>query len=281
MHSSKSERRITMKTYSNNDDVAKDKLNKKIKRRTRKKRIRVFLILYCCLAITVLAFKLFSNIYLFVEDKQPKIQDFVMATNGSNLQTNSMDNLEATLDETSWCLILVNKWNNIPDGYEVERIELKNGEFVDKRIYPKLQKMFDAARSDNIYPIVASGYRTTEKQQSLMDAKIADYKAEGYVIEEAITKAEAWVAIPGTSEHQIGLGVDINADGVHSTGEEVYAWLKQNSYKFGFIRRYPADKTEITGVISEPWHYRYVGIEAATEIENQGICLEEYLDKIH
>lgn len=258
-----------------------DKLHKKVRRRTRNKRIRLFLIVCCCLAITILAFNLFSNNYLFGKDKQPKTQESVIGTNDSNLYTDSTDSLEVNSDETTWCLILVNKWNYIPDDYEVELTELGNGESVDKRIYPALQKMFDNARSDNIYPIVASGYRTTEKQQSFMDEKIADYKAEGYALKEATTKAEAWVAIPGTSEHQLGLGVDINADGIHSTGEDVYEWLNQNSYKFGFIRRYPADKTDITGVINEPWHYRYVGIEAATEIQNQGICLEEYLNKIH
>ena len=137
--------------------------------------------------------------------------------------------------------------------------------------------MFDNARNDNVYPIVASGYRTTEKQQSLMDEKISDYENEGYSADKAKEKAEAWVAIPGTSEHQLGLSVDINADGVHSTGNEVYEWLDKNAYKYGFIHRYPSDKTEITGVINEPWHYRYVGIEAAQEIKEQGVCLEEYL----
>lgn len=190
-------------------------------------------------------------------------------TNGGN----------ATADETSWCLILANRWNPIPDNYQVELITLSNGESVDTRIYSALQEMFDSARNQAVYPIVASGYRTAEKQQSLMDEKITDYENEGYSPEEAKTKAEAWVAIPGTSEHQLGIAVDINADGIQSTGDEVYAWLDENAYKFGFIRRYPSDKTEITGVINEPWHYRYVGIAAAADIQNRGICLEEYLDK--
>lgn len=266
-----------MKEYSNNDDVDRYKLHKKTRRRTRNKKIRLFLFVCCCFAVTILAFNLTSNNYPFGEDKQLKTQDSVIGTNDSNLYTNSQVNT----DESTWCLILVNKWNYIPDDYEVELTELENGESVDKRIYSALQKMFDTARSDSIYPIVASGYRTTEKQQNFMDEKIADYKAKGYALKEATTKAEAWVAIPGTSEHQLGLGVDINADGIHSTGEDVYDWLNQNSYKFGFIRRYPADKTDITGVINEPWHYRYVGIEAAAEIHNQGICLEEYLNKLH
>lgn len=269
-----------MKAYSSSADVDRRKRQKKSRRRNRNKKIRFFLFLCGCLAVTSLAFNLTTNNYSFGEDKPLKIQHPVIGTN-SNLYTNSTDNQEIDIDEADWCLILVNKWNYIPDNYEVELTELENGESVDKRIYPALQKMFDTARNDSIYPIVVSGYRTAEKQQSFMDEKIADYKAEGYALEEAITKAEAWVATPGTSEHQLGLGVDINADRIHSTGEEVYEWLKQNSYKFGFICRYQADKTHITGVINEPWHYRYVGTKAAAEIHNQGVCLEEYLNKVH
>ena len=85
------------------------------------------------------------------------------------------------------------------------------------------------------------------------------------------------MALPGTSEHELGLAVDINADNVNSTGQEVYDWLLQNAWRYGFIQRYPADKTDITGISNEPWHYRYVGLEAAEEITQQGICLEEYL----
>ena len=180
-------------------------------------------------------------------------------------------------EEEDWQLILVNKWNPMPEDYQVELTELSNGQSVDERIYPALQKMFDTARSEGIYPTVASGYRTAEKQQDLMEEKIAEYQAEGLTAREAKRKAKEWVAVPGTSEHQLGLGVDINADGVHSRGKEVYEWLDRNGYKYGFIRRYPQDKTEITGIINEPWHYRYVGTTAAEEIHRQGVCLEEYL----
>jgi D-alanyl-D-alanine carboxypeptidase len=195
----------------------------------------------------------------------------------SNFSVGSPVHAQDNADEADWRLILVNKWNRIPADYEVEFTELSNGQAVDKRIYPALQQMFDTARSHGIYPTVTSGYRTAEKQQRLLDEKIAEYKAMGCNAKEAIARANEWVAAPGTSEHQLGIAVDINADGVRSTGKEVYDWLEQNAYKYGFIRRYPSDKTEITGIANEPWHYRYVGIEAATEIQNQGICLEEYV----
>lgn len=187
------------------------------------------------------------------------------------------DTSEEAENETSWCLILVNKWNPIPADYQVELTTLSNGIQVDSRIYPALQELFDQARAENIYPVAASGYRTAQKQQRLLNEKIRDYQNEGCSNEVAREKAEAWVAVPGTSEHQLGIAVDINADGVYSSSDEVYQWLDENAWQYGFIRRYPSDKTEITGVINEPWHYRYVGKEAAGKIQAQRICLEEYL----
>lgn len=180
-------------------------------------------------------------------------------------------------DEDSWSLVLVNRWNPIPEDWQVELVTLNNGEQVDARIYPALQAMFDDARAESVYPIVASGYRTREEQEQLMAEKLAEYEGQGYSAQEAKEKAESWVAIPGTSEHQMGIAVDINADGIYSSGDQVYGWLAENAYRYGFIRRYPEDKTEITGVIHEPWHYRYVGTEAAKEIQEKGVCLEEYL----
>lgn len=183
-------------------------------------------------------------------------------------------------EDSDWALILVNKWNPLPKDYEVELTRLTNGQTVDSRIYPALQAMFDAARAEGIYPVVASGYRTAEKQQSLLEDKILWYESQGCTPEEARTNAEAWVAVPGTSEHQLGIAVDINADGIRSKGDAVYDWLDNNGYQFGFIRRYPADKTDITGIINEPWHYRYVGLEAAKQMHSQNLCLEEYLDSV-
>ncbi len=190
------------------------------------------------------------------------------------------DSEDSTPDETSWSLLLVNRWNKIPEDYQVELVTLNNGEQVDARIYPALQAMFDDARAESVYPIVASGYRTREEQEQIMSEKIAEYEGQGYSPQEAKEKAETWVALPGTSEHQMGIAVDINADGVYSSGDQVYGWLAENAYRYGFIRRYPEDKTEITGVIHEPWHYRYVGKEAAKEIQEQGVCLEEYLGAV-
>lgn len=183
-------------------------------------------------------------------------------------------------EDNDWNLILVNRNSYIPDDYKVELTELSNGEKVDSRIYPELQEMFNDARAQGYGLFVREGYRTQEEQQQLLDEKIEAYENEGKSKSEAKKLAEQWVAIPGTSEHQLGIAVDINADTTKSSSDDVYSWLAENAHKYGFIKRYPSDKTDITGVINEPWHYRYVGKEAALEIYSQGMCLEEYIDTL-
>ena len=177
-----------------------------------------------------------------------------------------------------WYLIVVNRWNEIPEDYSVTLIELSNGQKVDSRIYSYLQEMFDAMRAEGIYPVVREGYRTVREQQKILDDKIFAYIKEGYSRRRAEKLAKAWVAEPGTSEHQLGIAVDINANQSKSSNEEVYSWLAENAHSYGFILRYPQQKENITGTSYEPWHYRYVGKEVAEEIYTNQICLEEYME---
>ena len=177
-----------------------------------------------------------------------------------------------------WNLILVNHENRIPKSFNIDLTTLSNGEKIDSRIYKPLQRMFDDARKAGLEPIVGSGYRTAQEQQRILDDKIAAYELEGNNEETARELALKWVARPGYSEHQLGISVDINSDVRISSEEAVYRWLADNAHKYGFIHRYPENKTHITGVINEPWHYRYVGEKAATDIYKRGICLEEYLN---
>lgn len=173
-----------------------------------------------------------------------------------------------------WHLTLINDRNPLPENYmddPIDLVEVPGGEKVDNRIYEPLMEMLNDA--DELGPVVVSGYRTPEKQQRLYDDKIKEYKKQGYSENEAIELARQWVAEPGTSEHQLGLAVDING-----AAYDIYLWLQENSYKYGFIFRYPGNKTHITNVVEEVWHYRYVGKEAAAEIHERGICLEEYLE---
>lgn len=185
--------------------------------------------------------------------------------------------ISRTADESlGWNLMLVNSQYRIPDDYSVELIRLSNGEQVDSRIYPDLQEMFDDARGDGYNLFVRAGYRSGEDQEDLMEDKIETYRQEGYSQREAEHEAEKWVAKPGTSEHELGLAVDINAEG-QTDGNRLYQWLAEHSWKYGFILRYPAEKEAITGIDYEPWHFRYVGKQAAKEMYEQDLCLEEYV----
>ena len=192
--------------------------------------------------------------------------------------------ISRTADESlGWNLMLVNSRYRIPDDYSVELIRLSNGEQVDSRIYPDLQEMFDDARGAGYSLFVRAGYRSEEDQEDLMEDKIEAYRQEGYSQREAEAVAEPlsggqekWVAKPGTSEHELGLSVDINAEG-QTDGNRLYQWLAEHSWKYGFILRYPAEKEEITGIDYEPWHFRYVGKQAAKEMYEQDLCLEEYV----
>lgn len=193
----------------------------------------------------------------------------------SKVQYPQVSNTQNPAESDGWYLTLVNQWNPIPEDWEAELTEVEGGQQVDKRIYEPLMEMLEAAREDNWdqLPLVVSGYRTEKKQQELYDDKVKEYCKQGHSKDEAKALAEQWVAIPGTSEHQLGLAVDING-----ATYDVYLWLQANSYKYGFIFRYPGNKTDMTGVAEEVWHYRYVGKEAAAEIYEQGLCLEEYLE---
>lgn len=177
--------------------------------------------------------------------------------------------------QTAWNLCLVNADNPIPDGYEIELSEVPGGQQVDARIYEPLMSLLEAAEAEELGPIVAAGYRTWETQQRIMDEKVSEYLEQGYSQEEADAQAKQWVAVPGYSEHQLGLAVDING-----AVYDIYPWLAEHSWEYGFILRYPEGKTNITGCQPEEWHFRYVGVDAAKEIYESGLCLEEYLETI-
>lgn len=185
-----------------------------------------------------------------------------------------------TTTSSDWRLLLVNSTHPLADDYSVDLTELRNGQSVDTRILSDLQEMFDAARSEDIYPIVSDAYRTREDQQTLMDDVIQNYEDEGYSSEEASSKAEQVIAKPGTSEHETGLAIDIAGDDDYDQDtDSVLEWMNSNAYKYGFILRYPSGKESVTGAEAENDHYRYVGKEVAKVIHDQGICLEEYLSQ--
>ena len=191
---------------------------------------------------------------------------------------------EPVKQEEDWKLLLVNPQNRIPEDFSVMLIHFENDQAFDERAFPELQQMLSDARAAGLSPVVCSSYRTQEQQESLYANKISRLLAEGYSQEEAEAEAGRWVAIPGTSEHQLGLAVDIVAESYQVLDEQQentpeQQWLMKNAHRYGFILRYPQEKSDITRIGYEPWHYRYVGKEAAGEIYARGICLEEYLEE--
>ncbi len=189
---------------------------------------------------------------------------------------------EPEVPADDWRLTLANPWTPLPEGYEPALTRLKNGHAVDERCYPALQEMLDACRAAGLSPVICSSYRTQEKQEQLFQRQVDGLLARGYAPDAALSEAAKAVAAPGTSEHQLGLAVDIvdlNNQNLNESQEDtaVQKWLMEHCWEYGFILRYPNDKSAVTGIIYEPWHYRYVGQEAAGEIHTLGVCLEEYL----
>lgn len=205
----------------------------------------------------------------------PVHTDYINATPAPTAAALTADELNAG---DGWMLLLVNASNAVPEGYApTELTELSNGQSVDKRIYPSLQSMFDDAREQGVYPVVSSGYRTAKQQQSEMDDKVQEYIDDGKSEDEARALAATYVAQVGYSEHEAGLAIDIVAKANKSDDDTVWAWLKEHCAEYGFILRYPEGKEGVTGMSYEPWHFRYVGVEAAQKIMSAEITLEEYL----
>lgn len=190
----------------------------------------------------------------------------------------------ADIPSDDWRLVLVNQANPLPDGFSVELTELMYQQSIDSRAYPDLQQMMDDCRAEGLAPQICSSYRSYETQKRLFDREVSRLISSGYSQTDAEIQAATCVAVPGTSEHQLGLALDI-VDQSYPTLDKkqaltgVQQWLMAHSWEYGFVLRYPYEKDEITGTIYEPWHYRYVGKNAAREMYEQDLCLEEYLDR--
>ena len=182
-------------------------------------------------------------------------------------------------------IVLVNPWNYVPEDYTVELKKLDSNYQVAKEAYDDLQLMLADCKRGGGNPVICSAYRTHEYQENLYNKKVKKLKAAGLSQEQAEQEAGTVVAVPGTSEHQLGLALDIIDSGNWSLDQsqektKTQQWLMANSWEYGWILRYPNGKSDATGIIYEPWHYRYVGREIAAEIHELGLCLEEYLDML-
>lgn len=188
-------------------------------------------------------------------------------------------------EKRPWNLILVNDSHPMEKGYVPELAKLSGNYKVDKRILKPLKKMLRAAEKDGMDMYVCSAYRTVNKQKQLYNRRMGEEIRAGKSYWQAFEATRMGTALPGTSEHGLGIAVDIISNSYTKLDEKQKdtpeaKWLEKNCYKYGFILRYPVDKTEITGIMYEPWHYRYVGVEDATKIMKTGVTLEEYLGEV-
>lgn len=187
-------------------------------------------------------------------------------------------------DSDDWKLILVNKHHPIPDDYQFNLGTIKGSMQCDERIIADLLSMLQAARDDGINLMIRSPYRTDDRQENNFNNRVKEYMGQGYSYMEAYKKASKVITIPGASEHQIGLALDITSD-THSSLDGAFGdtaagkWLAEHGCEFGFVLRYPEGKEYITSIDYEPWHFRYVGRDAAMIMKQDDICLEEFWDK--
>lgn len=187
-------------------------------------------------------------------------------------------------------ILLVNPWNAVPEDYTPDLVSLGTdisveGSQVDRSCYDALLEMINACNQASPKVCVVSSYRTHEYQTNSYNRKVQSYLDKGYSQEDAEREAATIIAKPGTSEHQLGLAVDIIDTRLWALEEEqetlpAQKWLMEHAWEYGFVLRYPKDKTEKTGIIYEPWHYRYVGKEVAKELHDSGLTLEEYLTNL-
>ena len=193
------------------------------------------------------------------------------------------DTSGAAEQDGDWMLILANYDHPIGD-YEPELEVVVEGYpyQMDVRVAGIMRQMIADAKAQGVELLICSAYRPYSSQERNFNNSVQSYIAQGYSEQDATALTKRLIAEPGKSEHQTGLAADIVTPSYQMLDSgyaqtEAAKWLLEHAPSYGFILRYPADKTEITQIDFEPWHYRYVGVEAAKEISEKGICLEEYL----
>ena len=246
----------------------------------RKKRtgrlIALILIMLICIAAAAffLVHKIAENRRIEEEERAAAAAAEKAAQEQAEEEAREQARLEKIEEEKGqWYLILVNNQNAMPDDFAIETAEVEDGYVIDTRVNGALQEMLADCRAAGYSPRLISAFRTRETQQYLYDH----------------TANKADTAVPGHSEHECGLAADIIdadslgwADPLIAEQEDMPAqkWLMEHCTDYGFILRYPKDKEDITEIIYEPWHYRYVGKEHASAITENGLCLEEYLENM-
>lgn len=229
-----------------------------------------------------------SKVESTVPSEVSKVESTVSKNNSSTSSPNIEDDIKITDTNVAWNLILVNPKNKLPSSFKVatSKVTAKytTGDrdyYFDSRAIDDLHAMCQAALDDGVRLSICSTYRTYDYQKNLYEKRVKRcMNEEGLSEAAARVKAATIVAIAGTSEHNLGLAVDFYPVTEQFEKTEQYKWLNKHAEEYGFIMRYPTSKKEITGIIYEPWHYRYVGKDVALEMKSKGICFEEYCESL-
>ena len=211
------------------------------------------------------------------------------AVSSETASTDKIEEDDADIDNI-WAMFLVNSKNPLPDNYDsiIKTKLVYTGDreyYMDERMADYMIRMISDAKKDGVNLELVSAYRTFEYQQQNFDKSVQDrIDNRGMTYDEAYEDTKKEVAMPGESEHNAGLSADIMSDEYSSLDDDgfkntkAYKWLTANAANYGFILRYPTEKSDYTGIIYEPWHYRFVGVYYAKKINESGMCLEEYFE---
>ena len=255
------------------------------KRRRLKRWVKVTLYIILVILISMLGFSAGKKLGVKLAAKKGVVEENI--ENEILLSKEENEVLEEEKQEQPYVidpLILVNKKHKLPDDYEVELLTMYDKvNRAAKEAYQPLNDMLAAGRAEGLAFEICSSYRDVKRQEYLFQEDVDALMQQGYTYEEAYAETARETMPPGHSEHSTGLAFDIVAlsyqmlDARQATTPETL-WLHEHCAEYGFILRYPKGKEEITQIDYESWHYRYVGVEAATYIMEHGITLEEYLE---
>lgn len=211
------------------------------------------------------------------EAASDKAEETTAATAANKNNTTKIKTV--TPDSENPYITLVNFYNRLPENYKPQALTAvaNTSEKLDSTVASHFEEMYSAALSDGVKLTPYSCYTSQELQNQNYSNKKAYYKSMGYSDDEASKKAAEFVLPAGASEHNLGYAVDFSPANKSFESTDEYKWLSQNAQNYGFILRYPENKTDITGVSFEPYHWRYVGVEDAKKIKDSGLCLEEYI----
>lgn len=205
------------------------------------------------------------------------VENTIKNETGDKNQVTS-NNIKTNLITDEWNLKLVNYENSLPIDFKPNLSNIDSTRKFDSRAIGKLKQMINNMKKDNVKDIwIQSSYRSIEQQQIIFNKKVNEYINNGKSAKEAEMLTLKTINKPGTSEHNLGLAVDFNYVNLNFEKTKAFAWLKENAEDYGFILRYPKEKEQITKVNYEPWHWRYVGEVHAKKMNDEELCLEEYI----